>query len=94
MHAKTIQQTEMKLTKSLLSTLLDIVGGLFGGSASYYGDVALEWNRVALQANILDHNGPLGDGGGGRKLYWAYAEHGGPATTQGPPGSGRALASE
>ena len=70
-----------------------------GTKDSYsHGDVALEWNRVALQANILDHNGPIGSGGGGRKLYWGYEDllsgGYGPAPTQGPPGSARALASE
>ncbi|OYW23526.1 MAG: hypothetical protein B7Z55_03465, partial [Planctomycetales bacterium 12-60-4] len=41
-------------------------------------DVILEWNAIALEANVLDHNGPEGNG----------ADLSG---TQGPPASARVL---
>ena len=61
-------------------------------------DVVLEWNRVVLVANILDHENPLlrQEDDSSRKLYWynnpidqSFIPSGNPSVTQGPPASSR-----
>jgi len=53
--------------------MLEMSEGHTRGSRSWKSgvDVVLEWNRVALVANILDHNNPfLREDDSRRKLYW------------------------
>ena len=85
--------------KSGENAMLEMSEGHTRGSRSWKSgvDVVLEWNRVALVANILDHNNPfLRDEDSRRKLYWynnpvdpSFIPSGNPAVTQGPPASSR-----
>ena len=79
--------------------MLEMSEGHTRGSRSWKSgvDVVLEWNRVALVTNILDHNNPfLREDDSRRKLYWynnpvdpSFIPSGNPAVTQGPPASSR-----